>query len=58
MANTKHIEDRAERKAAKRKLRKAFKETFAALSPRDKARFRKNEEPDGLRKWIAEQKSE
>lgn len=57
MANTKKITDRDARKDAKRKQRKALKETFANLSQKDRTKFRKSETV-GLRKWIAEQDSE
>jgi len=56
VANTRNIEDRQERKAKKRELRRALKETFARLSQADKRRFRKSE-TKGLRKWIAENAS-
>ena len=56
MANTRNIEDRAERKAKKRELRTALKAEFAKLKKDDKRRFR-NGEIKGLRKFIAEQKS-
>lgn len=57
MANTKNITDRAERKKAKRTLRKKLKETFTALTPAEKGHYRKSETV-GLRKWIGEQSSE
>jgi len=56
MANTKNITDRAERKAAKRSQRKALKQTFQNLGPKDKKKFRKSEH-NGLRAFIAEQNS-
>jgi len=57
MANTKNITDREARKNEKRKQRKALKETFADLSPKDRTSFRKSETV-GLRKWIAEKDAE
>ena len=57
MANTKNITDREARKNEKRKQRKALKETFANLSPKERTKFRKSETV-GLRKWISEQDSE
>ncbi len=57
MANTKNITEREARKTEKRKQRKALKETFANLSPKDRTSFRKSETV-GLRKWIAEKDAE
>ncbi len=54
MANTKNITDRTERKAAKRAQRKALKQAFVGLGPKDKKKFRKSEHT-GLRAFIAEQ---
>jgi hypothetical protein len=56
MANTKNIADRSERKTAKRAQRKALKGVFSALSDKQRKRFRKSE-TEGLRAWVAEQKS-
>lgn len=53
MANTKNIEDRSDRKKAKRRLRRALKETFANLSQQQKKKFRAAE-TKSLRKWLAE----
>ncbi len=57
MANTKQITDRADRKAKKREQRKAFKQTFTALTQDQKRRYKKSETV-GLRKWIAEDAAE
>ena len=57
MANTKHITDRAERKAAKRSQRKALKALHVGLSTKDRKKFAKSE-TTGLRTWIAEQNAE
>ena len=54
MANTKNITDRTERKTAKRTQRKALKQAFLGLGPKDKKKFRKGEQT-GLRAFIAEQ---
>lgn len=53
MANTKSIENRTERKAKKRTLRKALKAEFYGLTKEQKRRFR-NGEIKGLRKFKAE----
>ena len=57
MANTKNIQDRGERKTAKRAQRKSLKQTFHNLSPKEKTQFRKSETA-GLRKWIGEQQGD
>jgi hypothetical protein len=54
MANTKNIKDRTERKSAKRAQRKALKQVFVGLGPKDTKKFRKSEHT-GLRAFIAEQ---
>lgn len=53
MANTKSIENKAERKAKKRTLRTALKAEFYKLTKEAKRRFR-NGETKGLRKFIGE----
>jgi hypothetical protein len=57
VANTKNINDRTERKTAKRQQRRALKKLHAGLTPDQKRRFRKSE-TTGLRAWIAEQDAE
>ena len=57
VANTKHISDRAERKASKRQQRKALKDLYENLTKDQKRRYRKSE-TKGLRAWLAEQKSD
>lgn len=56
MANTKNIEDTNTRKTAKRKLRRALKGFYGALSTKQKKQFR-NSETVGVRKWSDEQKA-
>ena len=55
--NTKQIEDRAERKAAKRKARRALKEAYANLTKKQRKAYRRSETV-GLRAWLAEQEAE
>ena len=57
MANTKNIENRTERKAAKRAQRKALSETKANLTATQVKDYRKSETV-GLRAWLAEQEGE
>ncbi|MFO0747688.1 MAG: hypothetical protein U1F43_18785 [Myxococcota bacterium] len=56
MANTKSIENKTERKAKKRALRRALKGEFYKLTKEQKRRFR-NGEIKGLRKFKAEASS-
>ena len=54
MANTKQINDRAERKSAKREQRKALKDAYMNLSTKARKEFASSETV-GLRAWMAEQ---
>lgn len=56
MANTKNIENRQERKAAKRAQRKALSQTKSDLTAKQIKAYRKSETV-GLRAWIAEQEA-
>jgi hypothetical protein len=56
MANTKQINDRTERKNAKRGQRKALKSTFTNLSTKDRKSYASSDTV-GLRAWISEQES-
>jgi hypothetical protein len=55
MANTKNIENTADRKAKKRELRRALKNTYAGLDKEQLRKYRKSE-TKGLRKFLANAK--
>ncbi|MGM0576741.1 MAG: hypothetical protein ACQEXJ_13510 [Myxococcota bacterium] len=57
MANTKHIEDRAERKRLKREQRQKLEKLYEGLSMKEKKAFRESE-TKGLKQWLQEQKED
>jgi hypothetical protein len=55
MANTKHLNDTAQRKAKKRELRKAHKAVVGSLNKEQRRKFRKGE-VTGVKTFLAQQK--